>query len=124
MVPVPVLNVNPGGSEPFSDQVIGSVPPAIDSDWLYVCATTPVARLEVIIDGAGFTVMGIFLVTVDPVPLSDNVIATVKLPETVGVPEMMPVPVLRDRPAGRDPINPTPGTAHVFTPVVPVDNSV
>ena len=65
----------------------------------------------------------IFLVTVVPVPASDKVTATVKLPDTVGCPLIIPVDVFRVMPAGSDP-TPEAGTDHVLTPVVPVDCSV
>jgi hypothetical protein len=68
--------------------------------------TTPAAKLEVLTETGGFTVILKFAVAVFVVGVSESVTVTVKfvVPAVVGVPEIAPVAPFSTSPAGRDPV--------------------
>ena len=68
--------------------------------------TTPAARLEVVTETGGLTVMLKFAVAVLAVGVSESVTVTVKfvVPAVVGVPEIAPVAAFSTNPVGRDPV--------------------
>ena len=68
--------------------------------------TTPAAKLEVLTETGGLTVILKFAVAVFVVGVSESVTVTVKfvVPAVLGVPEIAPVAPFRNNPVGRDPV--------------------
>ena len=101
-------NDNPAGNTPLSRlQLYGEIPPSADRVWLYTLPTIPSARLVVLIDKGGASVIVILscCVSVEAgASLSVTFTVNVSIPATEGVPEITPEDD-NDKPAGNTPLS-------------------
>jgi hypothetical protein len=106
MRPVPLLSVNPGGSEPLAiDHAYGLVPPVAASVREYWLPTLPFGS-DVVVMLRVWAAAIVMLNCLVAICAALSVTRTVKvnIPAAVGVPEIAPVDEFSESPLGREPL--------------------